>query len=191
MSLSLYRVVPLEANLRASARLLTTNILAQLGQGQLVQRLPAAANQPGDWLRVRAELPGAGTSVEGFVKAFLLQKVAPGTLPALPVPAPLALPAAHLEPPGPVTRAQTGRRAYALREEGQPGRPGPAGTTHAEQLTRIVEFLDVEHSARYQPGSGLTYCNIYTHDYCLLPAPTCRGCGGDLRPWPSCWPVRP
>ncbi|WP_188559691.1 hypothetical protein [Hymenobacter glacieicola] len=36
------------------------------------------------------------------------------------------------------------------------------------QLTRILEFLDVEHSVRYRPGKGLTYCNIYAHDYCHL-----------------------
>ncbi|MBX0293212.1 hypothetical protein K3G63_22395 [Hymenobacter sp. HSC-4F20] len=165
MPVSFYRVLPLEANLRASPRLLTTNILTQLRQGQVVQRLPAAVNQPSGWLHVRVELPGA-PSLEGFVKAFLLQKAA-GTTAAPAAPA-LALPEAHLAASGPVTRAQTGRRAYSLREAAQPARPGPTAQDKAQQLTRILEFLDVEHSARYKPGSGLTYCNIYAHDYCHL-----------------------
>lgn len=41
----------------------------------------------------------------------------------------------------------------------------------SERITHIHEiiaFLDVEHSKRYAPGSGKTYCNIYAYDvaYC-------------------------
>jgi hypothetical protein len=32
----------------------------------------------------------------------------------------------------------------------------------------IVNFLAVDKSARYQPGAGKTYCNIYAYDYCYL-----------------------
>lgn len=35
----------------------------------------------------------------------------------------------------------------------------------AERAHRIVELLDVEHSARYQPAAGKTYCNIYATDF--------------------------
>ena len=35
-------------------------------------------------------------------------------------------------------------------------------------LWRIVDYLAVDKAshARYQPRDGLTFCNIYAHDYC-------------------------
>ena len=38
----------------------------------------------------------------------------------------------------------------------------------AERAHRIIELLDVEHSARYQPAAGKTYCNIYATDFAHL-----------------------
>ncbi|WP_374077822.1 hypothetical protein [Bdellovibrio bacteriovorus] len=36
------------------------------------------------------------------------------------------------------------------------------------QLGEIIDYLDVENSARYTPTSNATFCNIYAYDYCYL-----------------------
>lgn len=55
-------------------------------------------------------------------------------------------------------------RAYPLGETDRPSRnPG-----NSADLGPIVRYLDVEHSARYQPTPTSTFCNIYACDYCYL-----------------------
>lgn len=162
-----YQVIPLEANLRSQPRLDPKTILAQLKQGQQVEALPAITKLPAGWCRVRADLQG--TSVEGYVKAFLLKKAVP-----VPVPAPLpVLPdllEARLRSPDPVRRNQSGDgpRVFDLTEPHQPGRTGPTPADRARQLGDILTYLGVGHSARYAAGAGKTYCNIYAHDYAHL-----------------------
>ena len=51
--------------------------------------------------------------------------------------------------------------------------PERKGTTPAELrdgLDAIIDYLAVEKAShmRYQPRDGLTFCNIYAHDYCQL-----------------------
>jgi hypothetical protein len=38
-----------------------------------------------------------------------------------------------------------------------------------KQIGNVIDYLDVEHSARYAPDSQHTFCNIYAYDvaYCL------------------------
>lgn len=165
MDKELYEVIPLEANLRSLPVLEPKTILTRLKQGQLVSTLSATPAPPKGWLRVRAEVQG--TPVEGFIKAFLLRKAKHVQVP-LPPPVLPNLPEAHLTPEGPIRRTGTGMRAYALKEQGQPGRQGPSPTDQALQLGKIISYLDVERSARYLPKSGQTFCNIYAHDYCHL-----------------------
>ncbi len=61
-------------------------------------------------------------------------------------------------------RDSTTGRAYPLGEQDRPSR---TVATSAE-LEAIVRYLDVEHSARYQPTPASTFCNIYACDYCYL-----------------------
>jgi hypothetical protein len=47
------------------------------------------------------------------------------------------------------------------------------GTTPQElraELAKIVDYLAVDRPShlRYQPRAGITFCNIYAHDYCTL-----------------------
>ena len=51
--------------------------------------------------------------------------------------------------------------------------PAGQGTTPGElrvELAAIVDWLAVDRAShkRYQPRSGLTFCNIYAHDFCHL-----------------------
>jgi hypothetical protein len=57
-----------------------------------------------------------------------------------------------------------------LNETGQPGRHGATPEDLRAELAAIVDWLAVERIAhkRYQPRAGLTFCNIYSHDFCHL-----------------------
>ncbi len=60
--------------------------------------------------------------------------------------------------------------AHSLNEPDMPGRTAqdPAGLR--ADLGKIIAYLapdDIRHK-RYQPRDGLTFCNIYMHDYCML-----------------------
>jgi hypothetical protein len=163
---TLYQVLPLEANLRAQPLLVPRTILARLRQGQQVEEVPMIPPPPAGWRRVRADLQG--TPVEGYVKAFLLEKVASPSVPLSPVLP--NIPEARLRSPDPVRRNQSGdgARVYDLTEPNQPSRPGPTSAERAQQLGAILTYLHVSQSARYAAGAGKTYCNIYAHDYAHL-----------------------
>jgi len=60
--------------------------------------------------------------------------------------------------------------AHSLNERGQPNRFGNSPDALRNELAAIIEWLGVEDPThkRYQPHDGLTFCNIYCHDYCHL-----------------------
>jgi hypothetical protein len=109
----------------------------------------------------------------------LAAKLANALAPAATAPAPTAAPAtpgiaipAVLMPrnPGTITRRRDAPDAHSLNEDGQPGRSGTAPDQLRAELTAIVDWLAVDDPKylRYQPRSGVTFCNIYAHDYCHL-----------------------
>ena len=58
-------------------------------------------------------------------------------------------------------RSNASRRSFTLSEQ------YPAHLTcplTLEQIKGVVEWLDVENSARWQPKGSATYCNVYAHD---------------------------
>jgi hypothetical protein len=71
---------------------------------------------------------------------------------------------------GTVTRRKDIADSHSLNEPGQPGRTGTATQPLVAELGEIIAWLAVDKPAhkRYQPRDGLTFCNIYTHDYCYL-----------------------
>ena len=79
-----YQVIPLEANLRSQPLLVPKTIVTRLRQGQQVEEVLITPPPPTGWRRVRADLQG--TPVEGYVKAFLLKKVASPPAPPASVP---------------------------------------------------------------------------------------------------------
>jgi hypothetical protein len=62
-----------------------------------------------------------------------------------------------------------GKRAFPLGESGRPARrTGGTANERAGYLTTIIDWLDVERSARHQRRGATTYCNIHACDYCYL-----------------------
>lgn len=157
-------------NLRAEPSK-TAAILTKLPDGTLVQ---AVSNKKTDgFLEVQTSLHGA--RFHGFAFADFL-KPAKG-VESVPVPVPAAaatgpLPAVNMpRKAGTMTKRTDLATAHSLNEPGQPS--GRKGTTPDElraELNAIIDWLAVDKAAnkRYQPRSGLTFCNIYAHDFCAL-----------------------
>lgn len=58
-------------------------------------------------------------------------------------------------------RASASRRSFTLTEH----YPAPLTCPLTwGQIQGVVEWLDVENSARWQPTANATYCNVYAHD---------------------------
>lgn len=72
--------------------------------------------------------------------------------------------------PGRITRRKDPANAQSLNEPNQPGRTGTTPQDLRGELAAIIDWLEVNNPAfaRYQPRDGLTFCNIYAHDYCHL-----------------------
>jgi hypothetical protein len=114
---------------------------------------------------VRVNLSGA--TYIGHVKATHLEPLR--TTPTAP-PVLRPVPAVHLSENSPSSRRdRTSGRASPIGEPGRPTRDITASAgQRVQQLTAIADWLDVEHSARYLPADGKTFCNIYATDYCYL-----------------------
>ncbi|SKA84546.1 hypothetical protein SAMN02745166_01028 [Prosthecobacter debontii] len=77
--------------------------------------------------------------------------------------------AAHLTPKqGTVIARVNIAGAYSLNEKNMPVRAGDTAQKRCSELANIITWLNSENSAhkRYWPRDGLTFCNIYAHDYC-------------------------
>lgn len=149
----------------------TKNVIGHLPDGHPLRAVTGTAVN--GFMEVEASLSGA--LLRGFVSEALL-KPAPRATP-IPVEAPAAEPPktgiiAVTMPrrPGTVTKRVDLAGAHSLNEPGQPGRKGVTPQDLVEELTKIVDWLAVDDPGhkRYQPRSGLTFCNIYAHDYCHL-----------------------
>lgn len=118
-----------------------------------------------DWWKVTTP----DNAVGGYVASRYLREI--------PVPKPPAqqnpyqVKAVHYAANPSSNRKSTVARHCPLSESGQPKRNGGAGSTPASRISEtyaIVNYLDVVSSARYQPTSSSTYCNIYAYDFCYL-----------------------
>ena len=72
------------------------------------------------------------------------------------------VPAVHLSKKG-VNRSQASTRAFPLSENNMPFTDGTPEAVH-----KIVDWLDVQKSARYRRHRRATYCNIYAYDFAYL-----------------------
>jgi hypothetical protein len=72
--------------------------------------------------------------------------------------------------PGTVTRRTGPAGAHSLNEADQPHRTATTPEGLRRELAAIIDYLAVDKAshARYQPRPGVTFCNIYAHDYCHL-----------------------
>lgn len=147
------------------------NVIAQLPEGQPVRAV--TGSKVNNFMEVETSLFGA--HLRGFVMAKFLKPVAAST--PIPVVAPATtapkkgVVAVHMpRTPGSVTRRTENATAHSLNESGQPGREGATPAALVAELLAIVDWLAVDKAShkRYQPRDGLTFCNIYAHDYCHL-----------------------
>jgi hypothetical protein len=124
---------------------------------------------------IEVETNLSGALLKGFASRQFL-KPAPETT-TIPVETPAASPpttgivAVHMpRKAGIVTKRTAIAGAHSLNEAGQPGRIGATPADLIAELLAIIDFLAVDKAShkRYQPRQGLTFCNIYTHDYCHL-----------------------
>lgn len=147
------------------------NVIARLPDGHLVRAVNS--KRTNGFLEVETSLLGAHH--HGFASAQFL-KLAPGadTVPVV-TPAP-TLPSSGIvavsmpRRPGTLTKRTATAGAHSLNEPHQPGRTGTTADELRTELAAIIEWLAVDKAThlRYQPRNGLTFCNIYTHDYCHL-----------------------
>ena len=147
------------------------NVIAHLPDGQPVRALTGRVVK--GFIEVETSLSGA--LLRGFASSKFL--VADATRAPLEVIAPAAAPptqgiVAVTMPrrPGTVTRRRDLANAHSLNESGQPGRGGQTTLELRAEIDAIASWLAVERAShrRYQPRSGLTFCNIYAHDFCRL-----------------------
>jgi hypothetical protein len=150
---------PLGLNLRSAPDPSQNNILAVIPHGHEVLKLAESGTQ--NWWRVSTILNGS--AAEGFVNSKFLSP-ADG-----PVVTAQGIRAVHLPTTGmTVTRANK-LRAHPLTEEPPVKRHAEdVAATRVSAIRQLIDWFKVESSARYLPGGGSTFCNIYAYDYCFM-----------------------
>jgi hypothetical protein len=119
------------------------------------------------WVRVNWRLPSG--EVTGYVATEALGDAVEEITNSSAL-TPLQLPEVHLGlNKRSAARASENGRAYPLGEPSLPFR-NPTGTSDEKRiaLAKFADWMDVEHSLRYLPANGFTYCNVYATDYCYL-----------------------
>jgi hypothetical protein len=161
------------------------NVIANLPDGHPVRALSKAAKN--GFFEIETSLSGA--FIQGFSsKKFLvaapedspIEAMAPAhrssltqTLspPIAGLPGTSNIPAVFMpRKNGVLTRRINPANAHTLNEASQPGRTGATAAELRDSIAHIILWLavdDPEH-LRYRPHDGLTFCNIYAHDFCYL-----------------------
>jgi hypothetical protein len=145
------------------------NFKVGLPDGQMVRATGAPAQN--GFLEVETDL--AGAHYKGYAaERFLKKKTAKTAPPLLPIATPPAGLTAVQMPrrPGTVTRRSAPAGAHSLNEPNAPTRKGATPAQRCAELAAIIDWLAVDDPShlRYQPHDGLTFCNIYAHDYMHL-----------------------
>jgi hypothetical protein len=146
-------------------------VIAQLPDGHPVRAVTGSPVK--GFMEIETSLHGA--NIRGFCSADFLKR-SPDTseIPvALPQPTPPATGIVEVVMPrkdNSVTKRDAIAGAHSLNEPGMPSRKGSTSAELCAELAAIIDYLAVDKAAhkRYRPRSGLTFCNIYAHDYCRL-----------------------
>jgi hypothetical protein len=149
----------------------TANVIAQLPDGQPVRAITGTKVK--NFLEIETSLVGA--HIRGFASADFLVP-APGVN-EIPIVQPAATPPATgivevfmPRPAGLITKRTAPADAHSLNEPDMPARNGTTPDELRASLGEVIDYLATDKKAnkRYQPRDGLTFCNIYAHDYCFL-----------------------
>lgn len=150
---------------------LQANVIGNLPDGHPVRAVSDKAKN--GFREVQTSLAGAllhGFASQKFLVADpAIQDIALVT-PAAAPPASGIVAVSMPAKPGRVTKRTAPAGAHSLNEPGQPGRQGTTPDQLRGELATIIQWLAVDRpvNTRYQPHDGLTFCNIYCHDYCHL-----------------------
>jgi len=149
----------------------SANVIAHLPDGHRVRWLKGKATDA--FLEVETSLNGA--HLRGFASSKFLVKVAAAgeiavVTPATTLPSVGVIAVSAPRKASTFTRRTENANALSLKEPDQPGRTGTTPQELREDLWRIIDYLAVDKAshARYRPRDGITFCNIYAHDYCAL-----------------------
>ncbi|HEY5805707.1 MAG TPA: hypothetical protein VIT90_18680 [Lysobacter sp.] len=160
------------------SRPLRANVIGELPDGHRVRCINGIAVN--GYMAVETSLSGA--LMRGFAATRYLRAESDGgdtavaaadvaAADAAPTSAGATLPQATMpRRRGQVTRRTGPAGAHSLNEDGQPRRRGADVDTLRAELAAIIDWLGVDKAThgRYQPRDGLTFCNIYCHDFCHL-----------------------
>jgi hypothetical protein len=149
----------------------SANVIGQLPDGHKVR---AVTGHPvKGFLEIETSLNGA--HFRGFASAKFLKPVSGAATIPVVTPAPVEPTSGIVavwmpRGSGSVTKRIDIAGAHSLNENGQPARTGTTPEKLCADQASIIGWMAVDKAAhkRYRPRSGLTFCNIYAHDYCHL-----------------------
>jgi hypothetical protein len=149
----------------------TANVVAQLPDGHPVRAV--TGEKVKNFLEIETSLVGA--HIRGFASVeFLAPAPSVNEIPMVQLaeapPATGIVEVFMPRPPGLVTKRTAIAGAHSLNEPDMPTRKGATPEELRASLGDLIDYLGTDKPAhkRYQPRSGLTFCNIYAHDYCFL-----------------------
>ena len=147
------------------------NVIANLPDGHPVRAVTGTVEN--GFIAVETSLFGGnlrGFAAEEFLKPAARATEIPISTPAEAPPESGIVAVTMPRKKGTITRRRDVADSHSLNEPNQPGRLGATPAALVDELGKIIAWLAVDKLAhkRYQPRDGLTFCNIYTHDYCHL-----------------------
>ncbi|WP_117194147.1 SH3 domain-containing protein [Rhizobium terrae] len=148
------------------------NVVAEMPDGHIVQAVGGDVRN--GFIEVETML--GNRLFRGFAASRYLQAIsAPSAQVEISNSAPPAavgqIPPANLKPPaGLITKRTAIATAHSLNEPNMPRRTSTGPAELRAELGAIIDYLatDNPRHKRYWPRDGLTFCNIYAHDYCTL-----------------------
>ena len=147
-------------SLRSSPGISNDNRITTLPHGQIAEVTDRST--PG-WLRIQTRV--GQTTLTGYSVAKYLKPEREST----PSPTFKGISAVNFAPGRYSRLDSTVGRIYPLTTPSITKRvASDSSGDKVRALRHIIDMLDVEHSARYQPTSHSTFCNIYAYDYCYF-----------------------
>jgi hypothetical protein len=168
-------ITSLPLRLRSAPKVSTppdANVIATMPDGLVVRSMTGDVVK--GFMEVEAKL--GGTVFHGFASAKFLVRVTDEEAKPLDTLNKISKKLAEIaEAHAPRKTASVTKRnaiatAFSLNEPNMPGRKGDTPEALRAELATIIDYLAVDKAThtRYLTRAGLTFCNIYAHDYCML-----------------------
>ena len=153
-------------NLRKQPQIIAGNVLCVMPPDTIVEEINASIQD--DFKQIKTVLNN--NFIEGFASQKYLQPTT-SPLPSIEETS-LQIPPVHYPPGNRIINRNGTSRVFPLNEQGLIKfdlKTESDIEKRKKKIQDVIEYLDVEHSARYAPDSTSTFCNIYAYDvaYCL------------------------